>query len=186
MNPSTEEILSACDQLPTDQVIILPNNKNIILAAQNAVSVSTKKVAVIPSRSIPQGISALFRYTPDANFDELVDEMNGALGDVISGEVTIATRTVEINGVNVREGEVIALLDGKLVASCTNLDDACMDLLEKANAADKELITLFYGNNIEKKEVGRIAGLIRAQYPTHEIEVKEGGQPHYQFIIAIE
>ena len=186
MNPSTEEILSACDQLPTDQIIILPNNKNIILAAQNAVSVSNKKIAVIPSRSIPQGISALFRYTPDANFDELVNEMNGALGEVLSGEVTVATRTVEINGVNVREGEVIALLDGKLVASRTNLDNACMDLLEKANAADKELITLFYGNNIEKKEVDRIADLIRAQYPTHEIEVKEGGQPHYQFIIAIE
>lgn len=186
MNPSTEEILSACDQLPTDRVIILPNNKNIILAAQNAVSVTDKKVAVIPSRSIPQGISALFRYTPDADFDELVAEMNSALDDVLSGEVTIATRTVEINGVNVREGEVIALLDGKLVASRTSLDDACMELLEKADAGNKELITLFYGNNIQKNEVTRIADLIRGKYASHEIEVKEGGQPHYQFIIAIE
>jgi len=186
MNPSTEEILSACDSLPTDKIIILPNNKNIILAAQNAVSVSPKKLAVIPSRSIPQGVSALFRYAPDADFDDLVSEMNSALTDVLSGEVTIATRTVEINGVNVREGEVIALLDGKLVASRSQLDDACIELLEKAGAEDKELITMFYGNNIHKDEVNRIAGLIRDRYPSHEIEIKEGGQPHYQFIIAIE
>ena len=186
MNPSTEEILSACDALPTDTVFILPNNKNIILAAQNAASVAQKRISVIPSRSVPQGISALFRYSPDADFERLLEEMNEALDEVISGEITIATRTVEINGVDVHEGEVIALLDGKLIASTQNLDDACMQLLELAHAENKELITLFYGNNIQNGEVERISAHIRAQYPSHEIEVKEGGQPHYQFIISIE
>ena len=112
--------------------------------------------------------------------------MNEALGEVMSGEITIATRTVEIDGVNVREGEVIALLDGKLLASTQTLDSACLGLLEKANAETKELITLFYGSNIQISDVNRISDAIHARYPSHEIEVKEGGQPHYQFIIAIE
>jgi uncharacterized protein len=186
MNPSTEEILSAFENLPTDRIIILPNNKNIILAAQNAASVTVKKVAVIPSRSIPQGITALFRYSPDASFDGLVEEMNDALNDVSSGEITVATRTVEINGVDVHEGEVIALLDGKLVASAHTLDDACLKLLQEANTDKRELITLFTGENVQKNEINRISDLIHSRYPGHEIEIKEGGQPHYHFIIAIE
>ena len=186
MNPSTEEILFAFENLPTDQIIILPNNKNIILAAQNAASVTVKKVAVIPSRSIPQGISALFRYSPEVSFDDLVTEMNEALNDVHSGEITVATRTVEINGVDVQEGSVIALLDGKLVAAENTLDDACMHLLEEAETDKRELITLFSGENVHKNDVKRIGDLIRARYPGHEIEIKEGGQPHYHFIIAIE
>jgi hypothetical protein len=186
MNPSTEEILSACNNLPTEYVVILPNNKNIILAAQNAANVATKHIRVVPSRSVPQGISALFRYSPDASYEELCSEMSAALSEVLSGEITIATRTVEIDGVNVREGEVIALLDGKLLSSSQTLEGACLELLEKANADKKELITMFYGTNIEIKEVNRICDIIRARYPSHEIEVKDGGQPHYQFIIAIE
>jgi uncharacterized protein len=186
MNPSTEEILSACDNLPCEHVLILPNNKNIILAAQNAATVAKKHIHVIPSRSIPQGISAMFRYSPDAEIDGLVSEMNEALSEVMSGEITIATRSVEIDGVDVREGEVIALLDGKLLASSQTLGDACLELLEKAHTEDKELITLFYGNNIQIQEVNQIHDLIHVRYPDHEIEVKEGGQPYYQFIIAIE
>jgi uncharacterized protein len=186
MNPSTEEILSAFENLPTDRIIILPNNKNIILAAQNAASVTVKKVAVIPTRSIPQGITALFRYSPDASFENLVTEMNESLNDVSSGEITIATRSVEIDDVVVHEGEVIALLDGKLVASANTFDDACMRLLEVANADDHELITIFTGESVQKNDVKRIGDLIRSRYPGHEIEIKEGGQPHFQFIIAIE
>ena len=186
MNPSTEEILSAFENLPTDQIVILPNNKNIILAAQNAASVTVKKVAVIPSRSVPQGIAALFRYSPEASFDDMVAEMNDALNDVRSGEITVATRTVEINNVDVHEGEVIALLDGKLVAAEKSLDDACMHLLEQAETDERELITLFSGENVSKADVKRISEMIRARYPGHEIEIKEGGQPHYHFIISIE
>jgi uncharacterized protein len=186
MNPSTEEILSAFENLPSDHIIILPNNKNIILAAQNAASVTVKKVVVIPSRSIPQGISALFRYSPEVPFEDLVTEMSEALNDVYSGEITIATRTVEINGVDVQEGQVIALLDGKLVAAESTLDAACMRLLEEADTDKRELITLFTGENVHKNDVKRIGDLIRTRYPGHEIEIKEGGQPHYHFIIAIE
>ncbi|MEA4909832.1 MAG: DAK2 domain-containing protein [Anaerolineaceae bacterium] len=186
MNPSTEEILSAFENLPTDKVIILPNNKNIILAAQNAASMTVKKVSVVASKNIPQGLSAMLRYLPEGDFNQVTQEMNEALNDVDTGEITVATRTVEINGVDVQEGEVIALYNGKLVQSATTLEEACLGLLEKANAADKERITLFYGNNINKSDVNRIADKIRSVYPSHEIELHDGGQPHYQFIISIE
>lgn len=186
MNPSTEEILHAFENLPTDKIIILPNNKNIILAAQNAASMTVKKVAVIPSKSIPQGLSAMLRYNPDGDFDHEVRDMTHALSDVETGEITVATRSVQINGVSVKEGEVIALLDGTLVVSSNSIEQATISLLEKAGTSDRERITLFYGENISRAEVNKIVDRIRSIYPSHELELHEGGQPHYQFIIAIE
>ncbi len=186
MNPSTEEILKSFENLPTDKIIILPNNKNIILAAQTASKVTVKQVAVIPSNTVPQGLSALLRMIPDGNFEDVVKEMSEAIREVETGEITVATRSVEINGVDVHEGEVIALLNGKLVQSSDSLEDACLGLLQKANTAERERITFFYGNNITKPEVNRIVDKIRKAYPAHEIEIHEGGQPHYQFIIAVE
>jgi len=186
MNPSTEQILGAFENLPTDQVVILPNNKNIVLAAQAAASMTVKKVAVIPSKSVPQGLSAMLRLNPEGDFDEVVAEMNEAITEVESGEITVATRSIEINGVSVKEGEVIALLNGQLIAAQPDLENACLALLEKANTADRERITFFYGQNIGRAEVNRIVDIIRTAYPTHEIELHEGGQPHYQFILSIE
>jgi uncharacterized protein len=186
MNPSTEEILHAFDNLPTDKIIILPNNKNIILTAEAASTTTVKKVAVIPSKNVPQGLSAMLRLNPEGDFDQIVDEMKDALNDVDTGEITVATRSISINGVDVKQGEVIALHNGSLVESSTSIEDACQKLLKKADTEDKERITLFYGNNISKNEVNHIVDQIREMYPQHEIELHDGGQPHYQFIIAIE
>jgi DAK2 domain fusion protein YloV len=186
MNPSTEEILSSFENLPTDRIIILPNNKNIILAAQNCAGITVKQVRVIPSKSVPQGISAIFRNNPNGSLDELVEEMNEAITEVESGEITVATRSVEINGVQVQEGQVIALLDGQLVMAASSLEEATLGLLEKANTSERERITLFYGDNIKRSDVNHIVDQVRLTYPSHEIELHEGGQPHYQFIIAIE
>jgi len=186
MNPSTEEILQAYENLPTDKIIILPNNKNILMAAQSSASLSVKKVAVIPSKNVPQGLSAMLRLVPDGEFDQIVEEMINALNDVETGEITTATRSVEINDVEVHEGEVIALLNGTLVQSSNSLQEACLGLLKKANTEEHERITLFYGANISKSETDSIIEQIRKVYPGHELEVHEGDQPHYQFIIAIE
>ncbi len=186
MNPSTQEIIHAFENLPTDKIILLPNNKNIILTANTTASLTVKKVAVIPSCSVPQGLAAMMRLIPDGDFDSVVEEMTAALEDVETGEITIATRDVEIDGVQVEEGQVIALLNGKLILSATDVEKACLDLLEKAHADHFELITLFSGQNITKKEAGRIADRIRDRYPQQEIEVQEGCQPYYPFIIAIE
>jgi dihydroxyacetone kinase-like predicted kinase len=186
MNPSTEEIVKAFENLPTDKIIILPNNKNIILAAQAATTVTLKKALVVPSKSIPQGLSAMLRLEPDGDLDYIVADMIKALQDVETGEVTVATRSVEINGVNVEAGQAIALLNGTLVEAASTLDKACLGLLEKANTSDRERITLFYGENVSRNEINRIVDNIRAVYPSHEIELHDGGQPHYQFIISIE
>lgn len=186
MNPSTQEIIHAFENLPTEKIIILPNNKNIILAAKTASGLTVKKVAVIPSRSVPQGLAAMMRLIPDGVFDNVVAEMTTALDEVETGEITTATRSVEIDGVEVEEGQIIALLNGKLVLATSTLEEGCLGLLEKAHADHFELITIFYGNNISKKEAIRIADMIRLAYPEQEVEVQDGGQPHYQFILSIE
>ncbi|OGN75828.1 MAG: hypothetical protein A2X24_00925 [Chloroflexi bacterium GWB2_54_36] len=186
MNPSTEEIIHSFENLPTDRVILLPNNKNIILAAQNAAQMTVKKVAVIPTKTIPQGLNAMLRHDPDGDLAELAREMESAISEVETGEITIATRSVEINDVAVQQGEVIALLNGTLVASAKDIQSACMELLEKADTADRERITLFYGENYSRQEVNKLSDEIRKVYPRHEIELHEGGQPHYQLILSIE
>ncbi len=186
MNPSTEEILHAFENLPTDKIIILPNNKNIIMAAQSAVSITVKKVAVIPSKNVPQGLSALLRFIPDGDFDRIVQDMNDALLDVETCEITTATRSVDINGVNVKEGEVIGLLNGKLVFSSSNLQETCLEVLKQAGTKERERITFFYGSNITEEEVSKIVEVVKENYPDHELEIHSGGQPHYQFIIAVE
>jgi dihydroxyacetone kinase-like predicted kinase len=186
MNPSTQEIIKSFENLPTDRVIILPNNKNIILAAQAAAQLTVKKLTVVPSRTVPQGLAAMLALAPDGDYERVVEEMNRAIQDVETGEITRATRTVEIDEVPVKEGQIIALLDGKLVLSAESVKEACLGLLEKAEAQDHELITLFYGAEISKNEVSQIVDAIRAAYPGQEVEVQEGGQPHYQFIISIE
>jgi uncharacterized protein len=186
MNPSTQDILAAFENLPTDKVIILPNNKNIIMAANQAKEVTVKQVAVVPSRTVPQGLAAMLSLQPDGEVVSVAEKMTKALGMVRTGEITIATRTVEIDGVNVQEGQVIALLDGKLVVSAGSVEDGVLGFLEEADAGEHELITLFYGQDMPHGEANRIADAVRGKYPSLEVEVQEGGQPHYHFIISVE
>jgi hypothetical protein len=186
MNPSTEEILNAFEDLPTDQIIILPNNKNIVLAAETAQTLSVKNVKVVPSVNIPQGLSALLRLDPEGDLEEIVQEMVSALSEVDAGEITTATRTVELNGVEVHSGENIGLLNGKLVVSGKTTDETTLALLKKANMNEKERVTLFTGDNVSPEEVESISAQIQKEFPDHEIEVHEGGQPHYQFLISLE
>jgi len=186
MNPSTQDILNSFENLPTDKVIILPNNKNIILAANQAKEVTVKQVAVVPTRNVPQGLAAMLSLIPDGELEMVAERMAKAMSNVKTGEITVATRTVEIDGVSVKDGQVIALLDGKLVVSAESVEQGVMYLLEKANAAESELVTLFYGEGMSHAEANRIKDMIGKKYSNLEIEVQEGGQPHYQFLISIE
>ncbi|MFN2176794.1 MAG: DAK2 domain-containing protein [Anaerolineales bacterium] len=186
MNPSTEEIISKFENLPTEKIIILPNNKNIYMAAKNAAELSNKQVAVVPTKTIPQGLSAMLRLVPDGDFDKVVSEMNEAISEVETGEITTSTRTVEIDGVKARKGDIIALLNGRMVAATENLEKTSLALLEHANVQDYELITLFYGDNVTLEEARQIENAVRQKYPEHVIEMHEGRQPHYQFIFSIE
>jgi len=186
MNPSTEEILHAFENLPTDKVIILPNNKNIILAATAAKDATVKQVEVLPCKTIPQGLSAMLRLDPFSEIDDVFEEMKEAILEVDSGEITVATRSVEINGVEVHEGEAIALLNSQLVSSSPSVEKACISLLQNTDLSERERLTFFYGSNISKNDVNKITDHIRNLFPKMEMEVHEGGQPHYQFIISIE
>jgi len=186
MNPSTQEILAAFEDLPTDKIIILPNNKNILMAAKSAAEVSVKQVEVIPSVTVPQGLAAMLRLIPGQELADVAKDMNAAIKEVESGEITTAVRDVEIDGIEVKEGEIISLHNGKLVGSNKSLEEGCLIFLETAKAEDMELITLFHGENISKEDAEEMAEFIQEKYPDQEIELQYGGQPHYQFIFSIE
>jgi DAK2 domain fusion protein YloV len=186
MNPSTKDILDAFENLPTDKVIILPNNKNIILAAQQAKEVTVKKVFIIPSYNIPQGLAAMMHLNPDGDVGAVAARMTKSIEDIIAIEITTATRTAEIDGVSVEQGHVIALVNGKLLLSTVSVEEACLGALEKAGTATHELITLFYGEDLSQTEANHIADAVRKAYPAQEIELQGGGQPHYQLIISVE
>jgi DAK2 domain fusion protein YloV len=191
MNPSTGQLMDAFKDLPTDKIIILPNNKNIILAAQSAVQAAfqlglAKNVIVIPSRTVPQGLAAMLHLAPDGELEAVAAEMSAAINDVQTGEITTATRSVEIDGVVVEEGQSIALLNGKLAVSASSVEEATLRLLELADAANYELFTFFSGDNISPEDIEQIINRVRETYPDQEIEVQTGGQAHYQFIISIE
>jgi hypothetical protein len=186
MNPSTQDILGSFENLPTDKVIILPNNKNIVMAANQAKEVTVKNVQVVPTRTVPQGLAAMLSFDPSGDVEAVAAKMNRAMNNAKTGEITVATRSVEIDGVTVKDGQVIALLDGKLVASAETVERGTLELLEKADASNSEIVTLFLGEDMTHAEANRIADLVREKYPHLEVEVQEGGQPHYQFILSIE
>ncbi|TAK13365.1 MAG: DAK2 domain-containing protein [Anaerolineae bacterium] len=186
MNPSTQDILTSFENLPTNKVIILPNNKNIILAAEQAAGLTVKQVKVVKSRSVPQGLSAMLRMLPDGDLDEVAADMESALGDVECGEITTATRDVELDGVQVKNGSIIALHNGKLIISDPSLETAMLGLLEGMGADDLEILTLFYGASLRSDEAEAIVAAIAKKYPALEVELHEGGQPHYMFILSAE
>ena len=186
MNPSTQELLAAFENLPTDKVIILPNNKNIVLAANAAKEVTVKDVHVVPCRTVPQGLAAMLMHNPEGDVAKVAHKMEKSIADVRTGEITTATRTVEIDGVNVESGQVIALLDGKLVLAAGTVEEATLGLLEKADVEEYELITMFVGANYSRSQSNSIADIVQEKYPEQEVEMQDGGQPHYQLIISIE
>lgn len=186
MNPSTQEILDAFENLPTDKIIILPNNKNIVLAANQAAKLTVKEVAVVPSVSIPQGIAAMLALDPDGDFAEVVRAMSDSLADIQSAELTVATRSVEIDGVNCSEGQAIGLLNGKLAVSGDDLGECLIKILEMSYPENAELITLFYGADLSTINANQLADRVRERWPNQEIELVDGGQPHYQIILSVE
>jgi DAK2 domain fusion protein YloV len=186
MNPSTEELLKAAEGIQTDQVIILPNNSNIILAAQQAQKLSEKNIRIVPTRTIPQGVSALLAFNYQADLDANARAMEQAAGEVQTGEITIATRSVQLNGVDVKEGEAIGLLNDNLVASDRSPEQVIEEVLRQMKAEEYEIITIYYGENVTQKEAEALATQISQDYPEQEIELVNGGQPHYIYILSAE
>ncbi len=185
-NPSTEEILNRVQEVPSNDVIILPNNKNILLAAQAARDLSTKNVAVVPTRTIPQGISAILSVNRLAVLEDAVEVMQVASEQVASGEIAVATRVADLDGVKVQEGEIIGVVDGRLCVAGTDLDEVLGKLLEEMNASNHELISVYYGQDVSEQEAADMASRREAIYPDLEVELLDGGQPIYQYILGAE
>jgi DAK2 domain fusion protein YloV len=187
MNPSTKQIIEAINELPTDKVIVLPNNKNIIMAAEQAVEqVNGKQVRVIPTRSVPQGIAALLAHDPYEELDISKAAMLEASQMVETGEVTVSTRDATISGIQVKKGQIIGLHNDTLCVAGEDLDAVVIELLEKMGTAELELITVYYGQDIDEAQAGALLRQIQHAFPEQEIELREGGQAHYYYILSIE
>lgn len=186
MNPSTQDILKAIDTVKSDQVIVLPNNKNIIPAAEQAKELAAKRVAIIPTRTIPQGIAALLAFNFQNDLESNAKAMTRAAQNIQTAEITTATRSVNLDGVDVKQGQVIGLLDGTLKVSGENARQVGLDLLKQMHTADREIVTLYFGDSISSGDAESFASEIRHQFPTQEVEVVNGGQPHYHYIISVE
>jgi DAK2 domain fusion protein YloV len=186
MNPSTKQILSAIERLASEDIVILPNNKNIFMAATQAAELTVKNVAVVPSVSVPQGVSAMLRLDRQKDLETNIDLMTESLHDVQTGEITVATRSVEIEGVNAEEGQVIGLLEGELVVCGDELGPMLLALIGAADTSQSELITLYYGRDLSVQEANALADMVRNGWPDLEVELIDGGQPHYWFILSLE
>ena len=186
MNPSTEEIVAAIESVGTDKIIVLPNNKNIIMAARSACELCGKKALTVPTRTIPQGVSALLALDPDGDLDEVVAAMTAAAAEVLSGEITLATRDVELDGVRIESGNVLGLADGRVCSAGADIQEVIRETLEKMGIEDRELLTLYFGSDTAQADADAIAGLIQDWYPDLEVELVYGGQPHYYYIISVE
>jgi dihydroxyacetone kinase-like predicted kinase len=189
MNPSTGDFLEAIDALPNGEIILLPDNKNVILAAQQAAASASRKVAVIPSISMPQGIAALFEYgnlNPGTPFGELVDSMTASLASIITCEITKATRSVDLEGVSVSEGQWIGLVNDVLVSAGDDQTNVAADVLAKAGADKYERITLYYGSDSDQPQASALAQALHTRFAGQEFEVVSGGQALYPYIISVE
>ncbi len=186
MNPSAADIIAAVQRTNAAFTIVLPNNKNIVLAAEQAAELSATPIAVVASRDVAQGMAAMLAFNPDLDGEENADAMRGALDSVRSGEVTTAVRSTTIDGVEVEEGQAIAILDGELAAAAASPNDALAAMLDAAELEDGSLVTLFYGSGLAEETAGEAAEAIGARDGGIEVEVHEGGQPHYHYLVSIE
>ena len=186
MNPSVRDLLETIDRTGADTVYVLPNNKNIVPAAKQAAEQSKKNVFVAGTVSIPQGIAALLGFGPEDEPDRNVLNMEAARNAVVSGEITRAARDATIEGVEVREGQFLALLDGKPRAAGDELNPVLVDLVSHADLQPGGLVTLYWGEMLSSADAESASQALKAVYDGLDVEVVHGGQPHYEFIISIE
>lgn len=187
MNPSTEDILNACDQVNAETIFVLPNNKNIILAANQAKDIiEDKTIIVVPTKTIPQGITAMISFSPDMNPEENLEAMKDASQCVRTGEITYAVRNTTIDGHAIEKDDIMALGDDGLLAVAKEKDQAVLEAVKAMVNDESEIITIYYGQNIPEEEAEALAARIRKAYPQVETELQYGGQPIYYYFLSVE
>ncbi len=187
MNPSTNDILAAIEKTPAECVFVFPNNKNIIMAAEQAIPLSTRKVFVVPTSTIPQGISSMLAFDPDLDADTNAINMRQAYSNVETGQITFAARDSEYDGKKINKGELLALANGKITFTDTNLQKAVQKLVKHLSDKNTQFITLIYGEDVSDDEAAAVEEALREKIPSDiEITLVNGGQPVYYFIISVE
>ena len=186
MNPSTEDLLKGVESTPGKNVFILPNNKNIQLAAEQVKELTKRNVKVIPTRSIPEGISAMLAFQPDSSFDENEEVMKEAISHVKSGQVTYAVRDTEISGKKIAEGDVIGIAHGDIISVGSEVTEVTRELIEELVNEDHSLITLYYGEDVDEEDGEKLLKELEEEYEDLDIELVYGGQPLYYYLVSLE
>jgi len=187
MNPSVKEILAAVEAVEPDKVILLPNNKNIILTASQIKELTRKSVEVIPTRTMPQGITALMVFNYESTLEENIQSMTDAVKSVKTVEVTTAARSTQIHGLKIKEGQAIGIIDDtELVAAGDDVQDVFLRSLDKGGVSAVEMITIYYGADLQAAQAEEVVRGLKGKYPGKQIELVSGGQPHYFYIVSLE
>lgn len=186
MNPSTEDIVKAVEAVGAERVLILPNNKNIVMAAEQAAEILGIEAAVVPTKTIPQGMAAILAFNPQATVDENKNNMTEAYAHVKTGQVTFAVRDTSIDGVEIKKDDFMALAEGKIVLSNPSLKEVTTSLIQSLMDEEAEIVTVIYGEDVSEEEANEFAAFIEAQYGDVEVEVYNGKQPLYPYILSVE
>ena len=187
MNPSTEDMLNAIDKVNADTIFIMPNNSNIILAAEQAKSITEdKQIVVIPSKTVPQGISAMINYVYDKSAEENEQYMTEGMLAVHSGQVTYAVRDTSIDGHEIKQGDIMGLDEKTILAVGQNINETTLALVETMMEEEAELISLYYGAEMTEEDASALADSLAEKYPMVDVEVHSGGQPIYYYVLSVE
>lgn len=186
MNPSTEDIVKAIKDVHAENIIVLPNNKNIIMAAEQAATVAEENVIVIPSKTVPQGMAAILAFNPSAALDQNEVQMKDALGNVKTGQITFAVRDTNIDGVDISKDDFMGIADGKIVVTNPDKLSAAKELLQNMLTEEDEILTIIHGQDVSQEEVEELVSFLEAEFEDLEIEVHNGEQPLYSYIFSIE
>ncbi len=187
MNPSVQEILQIVEAVPSQKIIILPNNKNIILTASQVQPLTSKEVAVIPTRTMPQGVAALIAFNYEGSLEENAEAMEESVATVKTVEITKAVRNTQIKGLKMRKGQAIAIVDDEdIVAAGDSVAEVLFEAVAKAGIELAEVVTLYHGAEVETAQAEQVTEEIRKRYPGKQVEMVCGGQSHYDYIISLE
>ena len=187
MNPSTEDILKAADNINAKIIYVLPNNGNIILAAQQAADIiEDKKLVVVPSKTVPQGITAMINFEMSRTEQENAEAMTSSMATVRTGQVTYAVRDTSIDGKEIHKDDILGLADKGLAAVGKDIDATVLELLDTMIDDDSELVSVYYGEDITNEQASGIVASIEEKYPDVDVELQEGGQPVYYYIVSVE
>ena len=187
MNPSTEDMLNAIDRVNADSIFILPNNKNIVLAANQAKAlVKDKEIIVIPTKTVPQGITAIINFMPDADAKTNEETMLEEIKNVKSGQVTYAVRDTKIDDKEIHEGDIMGIGDQGILAVGKSVEDTTKEMLDLLVDEDSELISLYYGEEVSEEDADKFTAQIEERYPDVDVDAHFGGQPIYYYVLAVE